>query len=217
MEQTGKRIVVLCPTTLELDAVRDALEEDPVSQSLDLVWIISGMGAAATAHTVTKAINDHKPILMVQAGIAGVVPEKAGTFEIGQTTIVNSDYQADLGAWRPESDSFAPFMQPRVYCPYIKWLELDRLFPSVHGKSANMAGSPVIPQEEADIESMEGSAFFEVCHAEKVPFLQLRTISNVVGSPRNEWRIGQALESLAEGLKSLFGHLKEKSDELIPR
>ncbi len=54
------------------------------------------------------------------------------------------------------------------------------------------------------IENMEGAAFFEVCRAEGVPFLELRAISNRVGDARAAWRIPDALTSLASALTSLL-------------
>jgi len=48
-----------------------------------------------------------------------------------------------------------------------------------------------------DIESMEGTAFHYVCLKEKIPFLQIRAISNYVGERnKKKWNIEQAIENL---------------------
>jgi futalosine hydrolase len=53
----------------------------------------------------------------------------------------------------------------------------------------------------ADIETMEGAAFFFVCLRRQVKFLQLRGISNVVGvRDKAQWKTAEALENLANVL-----------------
>lgn len=55
---------------------------------------------------------------------------------------------------------------------------------------------------KADVESMEGAAFFYVCKMEKVPFVELRAISNFVGSRKeSEWQIAEAIQSVNRELK----------------
>ena len=55
----------------------------------------------------------------------------------------------------------------------------------------------------ADIESMEGAAFHYVCLQQKINFLQIRGVSNVVGE-RNKanWKIKTAIKNMSkEALK----------------
>jgi futalosine hydrolase len=59
----------------------------------------------------------------------------------------------------------------------------------------------MLPNEkkfDADIETMEGAAFFYSCLQLKIPFLQIRAISNFV-EPRDKskWNIPLALENLS--------------------
>jgi futalosine hydrolase len=56
-----------------------------------------------------------------------------------------------------------------------------------------------------DIETMEGAAFFFVCSMEKIPFIALRAISNMV-EPRNRenWDIPLALQNLTERLREVL-------------
>jgi futalosine hydrolase len=56
-----------------------------------------------------------------------------------------------------------------------------------------------------DIESMEGATFFYICRREKIPFLALRAISNIVEiRNRSNWDIKLALLNLAEKLNEVF-------------
>jgi futalosine hydrolase len=62
-----------------------------------------------------------------------------------------------------------------------------------------------------EIETMNGAAFFYVCLSEKVPFLQIRTISHFVEIRRVEnWSIPSALENLTESLLSIIEELSSE-------
>ena len=56
-----------------------------------------------------------------------------------------------------------------------------------------------------DIESMEGAAFHFVCLQQKVNFLQVRSISNIVGDrDKKNWQMKIAIENLSLELKRIF-------------
>jgi len=72
----------------------------------------------------------------------------------------------------------------------------------VHGNSSSI--EQLQKQFDADLESMEGAAFFQACLIEKIPFLQVRSISNYVESRnRDNWDIPGAIEALNEVLIQL--------------
>ncbi|HMQ88955.1 MAG TPA: hypothetical protein PKB07_15270, partial [Flavilitoribacter sp.] len=57
----------------------------------------------------------------------------------------------------------------------------------------------------ADIETMEGAAFFYVCLMESVPFLAIRSISNYVEARNREaWDIPGAIRALNDVVKGLL-------------
>ena len=58
------------------------------------------------------------------------------------------------------------------------------------------------------IETMEGAAFSYICAIEKINFLSLRSVSNLVGErDKSLWNIPLAIENLALSLKILFDRL----------
>ncbi|MFO7826991.1 MAG: hypothetical protein R6V23_00095, partial [Bacteroidales bacterium] len=61
----------------------------------------------------------------------------------------------------------------------------------------------------ADIETMEGAAFFYVCLQEEVKFMQIRAISNFV-EERNQqnWNIPLAIEQLNKKLLEIINVYK---------
>jgi futalosine hydrolase len=60
-----------------------------------------------------------------------------------------------------------------------------------------------------EIETMDGAAFFYVCLSEKVPFLQIRAISNFVEIHRIEnWNIPLAIDNLTDTVIAIFDELR---------
>lgn len=203
-----RHIVILSATEREQQPLRESLAGLPYAGPVD--WRVTGMGAGAAAYGTLKAITRYKPALLIQAGIAGAFPDRK--VELGDVVFVEFDRQADLGAWREETGRFECFAAQgsggnEISCPYIESLGLQGLFPAIAARSVNTACSPLLTTGDEVVESMEGAAFFSVCRAEEVPFLQVRSISNRVGDPRDGWKIDEALVALAEGLKRLLTKL----------
>lgn len=198
-------VAILTATELEQKPLRELLGDSYARHELQ--WYVGGMGAGATAAATLRIIRDQRPGLIIQAGIAGALPRKH--LAVTDTVLVGSDYQADLGAWRPETGCFEPFgTLPEaevIVCPYAE--PLREHLRVVAARSANSACSPLPLRGGEALESMEGAAFFEVCRAEKVSFLQVRSVSNRVGDPRAQWRIPEALDALSDGVRKLLENL----------
>lgn len=198
-------VVILTATELEQKPLREPLGDSYAGH--ELLWHVGGMGAGATAAATLRIIRDQQPGLIIQAGIAGALPRKH--LAVTDTVLVGSDCQADLGAWRPETGCFEPFgTLPEakvIVCPYAE--PLREHFRVVAARSANSACSPLPLRGGEALESMEGAAFFEVCRAEKVSFLQVRSVSNRIGDPRAQWRIPEALNALSDGVRKLLENL----------
>lgn len=92
-------------------------------------------------------------------------------------------------------------------------------FPDVVGLTvAGVTGTPerasaLQSRYACDIETMEGFALAWACRLAGVPFVQARTISNLVGSRMAEhWDLNRAKHHLAEVVTALLGTLKESHD-----
>ena len=58
------------------------------------------------------------------------------------------------------------------------------------------------------VESMEGAAFHYVCLLEKIPFLQIRSISNFISErDKTKWNMAKAINNLNENIISLLNKL----------
>ncbi|MDX1667750.1 MAG: futalosine hydrolase, partial [Saprospiraceae bacterium] len=88
------------------------------------------------------------------------------------------------------------------FLPSVRGLTVNK----VHGSSESIAR--ISGKYVAEIESMEGAAFFYACLQAKINFIEIRSISNYV-EPRNRdnWQVELAVQRLNEVLISLLKNL----------
>jgi futalosine hydrolase len=189
--------------------------------------LISGIGQLQTAYALQKKLGTHRPGLIIQAGIGGTIsPEN-----LGKSFVIISEEIADLGAQEKEgfmnifemglagSDDF-PFRHGKLPNPYrtlLGWTEL----PQADGVTVNEIKPEKIYAMQRNrstvVESMEGAALHYVCLMEKIPFLQIRGISNIVGERNKaQWKLKEAINDLNKSLISLIQKL-EQADETLFR
>lgn len=189
--------------------------------------LISGIGQLQTAYALQKKLGTHRPGLIIQAGIGGTLsPEN-----LGKSFVITSEEIADLGAQEKGgfmnifemglagSDDF-PFRHGKLPNPYQALLDWTAL-PQSDGITVNE-----IKQEKffglqrnrlPVVESMEGAALHYVCLMEKIPFLQIRAISNIVGErDKTHWKLKEAINDLNQSVISLIQKL-EQADETLFR
>lgn len=189
--------------------------------------LISGIGQLQTAYTLEKKISEHRPFLVIQAGFGG----SSSPGDLGKTFAVGDDMIADLGAMEKkgfrsifelglDKPDRPPFQEGKLKNPYLAFLEWTGL-PLIHGitvneiKPADFHASQRNPSSV--VESMEGAALHYVCLMEKIPFLQIRSVSNVLGErDKSRWKLKEARESLHHTLVNMIQKL-EKADETLFR
>lgn len=177
--------LIIAATQIEMNALND------VDFGSDIIKVISGMGAANTAVAVARAIDRHNPSCIIQVGIAGsYIPD----IELCEAVVIESDIQGDLGAWRSDEKRFVSFTEP-ISCPYVSDIKMFGL-KAVSGMTVNTACTTIAPRLACQTESMEGAPFFQIASVAQIPFLQIRTISNYVDSPRDQWPVEQAIAIL---------------------
>lgn len=193
------RPVILFPTMAEAA---------PFTESYDSAYLIRecGIGLAECAASTAGAIAELGPAMLILAGTAGAYPGSG--VSKGDTVIVTREYSHDLGAMRGEV--FEPINmrhggQPHNYydCP----TPLPEIFRKAASNSVNTAAMKTGGHGPAQIENMEGSAFFAVCLALGVPFAEIRTVSNIVGEPPAQWIFREAVGKLAEDLDKFIRNL----------
>ena len=146
-----------------------------------VAYRITGVGPAAAAAATARAIVDERPDLLLLAGIAGVYP--ASEVAVGEERVEGL----------PER--YADAYRPTFAVPGLRTAVSN----SVARSGAAPAG--------AEVENMEGAAFFAVAAALGVPAAEVRAVSNRVGEPFGVWRVADACEALARELALLVGEI----------
>ncbi|PLX23401.1 MAG: futalosine hydrolase [Marinilabiliales bacterium] len=178
-----------------------------VIKSLSVDFLITGIGGVLTTYALTRTLSEMKYDWVINAGIAGSFNND---LEIGETVWVRNDQLADVGI--EDKDKF--------YTMFEKGFGDQDEFPFKNGMlentntlNLNLKEASAITVNrthgnktsinlfrdkfKADIETMEGAAFFYVCLQEGVKFMQIRSISNYV-KERDEanWNITLAIKNL---------------------
>ncbi|HEY2648236.1 MAG TPA: futalosine hydrolase [Puia sp.] len=188
--------------------------------------LIGGIGQLQTAWALQNRIRLERPDLVIQAGIGGA-PAKE---DIGKVYAISSDKIADLGAMEKtgfndifemglENPDRFPFRNGKLINPYISLLDWTGL-PVLDGVTVNEIKSSDTAGFQRNsvrvVESMEGAALHYVCLMEKVPFIQIRSISNMTGDrDKSRWKIKEALKSLHEELVVMIQKLEKANETLF--
>lgn len=175
--------------------------------------LITGIGTMSTAYWLTKTILDRRPQLLIQAGVGG---SYSTGFQPGSLVLVNEEVTGDLGV--EENNEFRDIFDmglPQITTPYTgKSLlnnnnELLRQYnlPLVKAVTINEITTRRERIEQLQqkyqpvVESMEGAPFHYIALTEKIPFIQMRAISNMVGErDKSKWKMKEAIQLLNEKL-----------------
>jgi futalosine hydrolase len=185
--------------------------------------LICGIGIPATVYQLTTKLLRTRYDLVIQAGIAGSFAKK---LKKGDVIMVRRDAFAGPGIEENgEYKTLQVGLSGENEFPLgHDWLvNHNHILKMTHLDVVNAVTTDIITDNkkknkqikkkfEADIESMEGAAFHYVCLQQKVPFLQLRSISNVVGvRDKSKWKIREAIDNLNTELMAIL------NDDLIVR
>ena len=187
---------------------------------LNVTLLVTGVGLTATAFALGQTLAAQRFDLIINAGIGGAFDR---SLAIGDVVQVVSEVFGDMGAEEADgsfTDAFGIGLLGPDQPPFKNRMLLNEggsayeFLPKVAGISVNKvhgaAQSIVAAQQRlgAQVESMEGAAFFYACLVANVPFLQIRAISNYV-EPRNKdnWNIPLAIDRLNEVLVQMVGGL----------
>ncbi len=220
--------LLLSATEFEINPTHQWLNDSSLANNDSKAeLLIGGIGQLQTAWSLTRRLQNLKPALVIQAGIGGYPIREA----IGEVFAIGSERIADLGLLGKTgfSDMFEmgldkpdrfPFSGGKLVNPYVGLLELSGL-PVAEGVTVNEIKSDSLPDVQRNplpvVESMEGAALHYVCLMEKIPFLQIRAVSNVTGErDKSRWKIKEAISNLNSSLIALIQKF-EKADETLFR
>lgn len=226
-----KRVLIGAAEEEELICAKQAYNslDKHKQEMLDIHFFLTGIGTTSTSYRLTKILNTTpEPFdLAFNIGIAGSFSEN---FPIGSVTRITKEYFGDVGFETYsgfqtlfdynilDADTY-PFKSGSLVAPILSD-NLEKALASVKNATAvtvqTVSGFPektkrLVEGFSPEIESMEGAAFFYVCLLEKLPFTEIRSVSNKVGErDRSKWNIPLALASLKETTTLLLNSLCEK-------
>ncbi len=182
--------------------------------------LITGVGIHATAFHLGRILAMHHFDLAVNIGLAGSFSKELFP---GEVVEVVTDEFGDLGAEDHDdflnifqlgmADSFDPVFQGGLLKPIAGGLNSlgirkvrGTTVNTVHGAARSIQAFS--SRSSAEIETMEGAAFFYCCNFMKIPSMQIRAISNYV-EPRNReaWQVKEAIMALTDFLSSRWDQI----------
>ncbi len=217
------RIVICAATQIEIEQIQQNLTvaHDIIPQNLSVNYAVHGVGMLHSAVKLTEICLVQKPDLIIQVGIAGsFVNDKP----IGSTVIVEQEQLGDMGvvennSWR---DLFDLGLINNAHHLYHDKKLINRHLHNFDYMNLPKVQAITVNQITTDLarinllrnaykvitESMEGAALHYTCLQYKIPFLQMRGISNMVGERnKKNWNIPLALASLHTNILKLVQQL----------
>ena len=209
----GKNILVAAATAKEISLfIQSARESKFQKHTIDI--LITGIGLTASTYHLTKQLALKKYACVIQAGVAGCFDLSV---PLGAVVAVKQDSIADQSVieLKKLKTLFHLTLVPHSQFPYEKdWLinphkEILKKtgLKVVKGISVNqISTSKQIIKFYRELfdpvtESMEGAALHYVCLMEKVPFLQIRSISNYIGERnKKKWDMKDSIANLNDVL-----------------
>ena len=205
-------ILVIAATAKEIEPF---LQQHRNSQKLlDIDILITGIGLTSTTYHLVKQLQLKKPGLVIQAGVAGCFDIN---IRLGTVVVVKQDRVADesviekgelktMPDLKLASPNRFPYTKEWLVNPGIALIKKTGL-KAVKGISVNQVSTATqmitFYKNKFDpvTESMEGAALHYVCLLEKIPFLQLRSISNYIGErDKKNWNMKASITNLNEVL-----------------
>jgi futalosine hydrolase len=205
------KIIITSATEFEVDVAKQKIKP---KKGIDISFVVTGIGMLATAINLSKIVYEQQPDFLIQAGIAGCFHS---SILLGKTVLVEEEFLGDLGVeengkWKDVFDlgliksSTKPFKKKGIVNTEIK--EFNYLdLPTVKSVTVNQISTDkthiqqLIKKYNPCIETMEGAALHYVCKLYKIPYLQIRSISNYIGErDKSKWKIKLAIDNLNQHL-----------------
>ena len=214
-------ILLVSATKFEIQPFFSLLENEKYQLNGNTIDVlITGVGQIGTTYNLVTWLQNKKADLVIQAGIAGSFTDQVS---LGETVLIKQDTFGDVGMEEKENFTtlFDEGFAGKNDFPFIDgWLINTHtilgqsILKNVKAITVNKVSDSLLQKQqlknhfEPDIESMEGAAFHYVCLKQKVPFIQIRSVSNAVGErDKSKWQMQDAIINLNTELKKLIKQL----------
>lgn len=211
------RILIVTAVAVEKKAILQGLNSH---NQVDVLVI--GVGPVAAAINTLQALMNKKYDLVICAGVAGGFSHHAN---LGTLVVADEIIAADLGVESPNGFSSLDelgFGQTRFRSnPTI----VKQVVNALHRSNIAAVVGPVLTVStvtgtdsttnelldrfpRAVAEAMEGFGVATAATSYEIPFIEIRTISNIVGPrDRDNWQIKEALDVLSNSISVLLKNL----------
>jgi len=184
------QILLCAATSFEIQPTVDFLKKEQIKK-VDV--LITGVGLTAATYHITKAVNQKRPDFILQAGVAGSLDESS---PLSKVVLVKDEVIGDSGVFQNNSfhslfdlnlaeGNTNPWHNSRLSNSIETLQQFD--LPIVNGVTVNEISTNVDrinyykSNLDAQIESLEGAALHYVALGEGIEFLQVRSVSNIIG------------------------------------
>ena len=184
---------------------------------LDIDVLITGIGLTAATYSLTRQLHIKRPDIIIQAGVGGCFDTK---HPLGSVFAIKQEAIADQSVVELDKlkTMFDLKLVPQNQYPFSKgWLvNENEVLKKIKLKKVIAVSTNEITTSKQKvkfyketfkpvIESMEGAALHYVCLMEKIPFLQIRSISNYIGERnKKNWNMKESIINLNKELTSLL-------------
>lgn len=218
------KILIIAATQPELELIQQKLGKGKAP--FEITYLVTGVGMIATTFELTRILTKTHFDLAINVGIAGAFDR---SIELGEVVEVVEDQFSEelvedgvdlktyheIGLRDKDQMPFQNgvlnrtfiFLQSPFIGPELNYKEVSAITVNqVHGNDFSI--QRIKERLNPQVESMEGAAFFYTCNQMEVPTVQLRAISNYVEKRNREaWKIGLALNNLAEAISTIINKL----------
>lgn len=214
------QITLVSATEREIQKTLDLFPTWNSFKNIKINHLVTGIGLVSTTYSITKFLQNNRPDLMIQAGIAGCYDKQ---IPLGSTFLVNKECIADLGVMENHSWKDAEvlgFVKPDQNLLVNSMLNCCQNasqilnLPIVNGASVNEISTDAqfiqatIQRYHPMVESMEGAAFHYTCIHENISFLQIRSVSNYIGErDKKNWKFEISIETLNKHVAEYINHI----------
>jgi futalosine hydrolase len=209
-EIRGMNITLVAATRMEIEPTLHYLSERIyLRRHQHIDTLITGVGMVSTTYQLARQFLTNKPTLAIQAGIAGSFHP---IYAPGMVVSVREELMGDLGVsetdgWKDLFDlgfvaqNDTPWQNKKLTNPHQELLRKTAL-ECVRGLTVNQIST------NRDMINTIRDKYMPV--VEKIPFLQLRGISNYVGE-RNKanWKIRESIDALNQQLIKMINQITE--------
>ncbi|MBI5373127.1 MAG: futalosine hydrolase [Sphingobacteriales bacterium] len=213
--------LIVAATPIEISPFLNQLRNGSLQQlPVETDILITGIGLTATTYSLSRQLLLKKPGLVIQAGVGGCFDRSIPTgtvLAIKQETIADQSV-VELNKLKTLFDLE---LVPQNQYPYSKGWLLNKhevlkkvKLRKVRGISVNEITTDIkkvkFYQEHFSpvVESMEGAALHYACLMEKIPFVQIRAVSNYIAERnKKNWNMKESVINLNTELIRLLKSL----------